>query len=161
MKLAIGNLITKVGPHNTNVEQMKGKHGCGNRNDFKPNEFLKTVYCEIKCSIILAQNLQPFKANGDVSKWWKNSRVGRKTPYKQNKQTSILARKFHLRITQCKTTSKERTNYLKYSLTFCHRLDRTKHYTRTNKMVASGQGFSKLKIWPEDYVPIGLKRISQ
>ena len=67
MKLAIGDLITRVGPHNTNVKQMTGKHGCGNRNGSKPHEFLKTVNCKIKC-IILAQNVQSFNGNGDVSK---------------------------------------------------------------------------------------------
>ena len=32
------------------------------------------------------QNLQPITGNGDVSKWVKNSRVGRKTPDKQTAQ---------------------------------------------------------------------------
>ena len=31
--------------------------------------------------------MQPFTGNGDVSKWVKNSRVGRKTPNKQSEQT--------------------------------------------------------------------------
>ena len=43
----------------------------------------------------LGQNLQPSSGNGDVSKWVKNSRVGRNTPKKTNqiKSNARIAKK--------------------------------------------------------------------
>ena len=40
----------------------------------------------------ISENLQPFTGNGDVSKWVKIFRVGRKTP---NKQTNKKINKYY------------------------------------------------------------------
>ena len=44
---------------------------------------LKNPHCSLVISAEHRSNLQPFTGHGDVSKWVKNSRVGRKTPSKQ------------------------------------------------------------------------------
>ena len=52
---------------------------------------LKNPHCCMAVVPSIGKNLQPFTANGDVSIWVKNSRMGRKPPNKQtNKSPNSL-----------------------------------------------------------------------